>query len=263
MRKLYTLLLSFIFLFSMSVKLTARSSDNGKDINLVFIGNSITQGVQLGGAEYAPPAIAAGILEGYKGVGSVKFFNNGVSGKTTFDHIPGTGLFTRTIEAADGFYSDKDAQLVFSIMIGTNDSAVTGPNGSPVEREVYIINLMSIMDSLLNRYPDAVVVLHHPVWYSPNTYNTSQYLQEGLDRLRSYIPAIDRLAREYRKKNFSVYVGDSKAHGYFEKHYKELMIHENGQEGIFFLHPNRDGAAKLAEFWTGNIYKSLRKSGAL
>ncbi|MCD7963467.1 MAG: GDSL-type esterase/lipase family protein [Rikenellaceae bacterium] len=254
----------FIFvLLSVFTFAVAQTPNHGKNINIVYIGNSITQGVQLGGAEYAPPAIASGILSEYKGIASVDFYNNGVSGKTTFDHMPGTQYFKRTIENADGFYGNNNSQLVFSIMIGTNDSAASGPNGAPVAKEVYIINLITIIDSLFSRYPEALVVLHHPIWYSPNTYNTSKYLQEGLDRMQSYIPAIDRLAREYRKKGFDVYVGDSKAHKYFEKNYKELMIHENGQEGIFFLHPNREGAAKLAGFWADGIYRALRKAGVI
>ena len=73
-----------------------------KTVNIVFIGNSITQGVIINDPQKAPPAQAVRILENKKDISSVNFYNNGVSGSTTVDHLPQTGtLFSQTIKAAD------------------------------------------------------------------------------------------------------------------------------------------------------------------
>ena len=236
-----------------------KSLAQGKKLNIVFIGNSITQGVIIDDPEKAPPAQAVKALESRKGILCVDFYNNGVSGSTTIDHLPQTGtLFSRTIEAADRFAADQGASLVFSIKLGTNDSASEGPNGSPVTPDQYRKNLKTIIDSLLSRYPQAYVVLHHPVWYSPSTYNGARYLQEGLDRLCSYVPEIDALVKEYRKKSKAVFVGDTAGFDYFREHHKTDMWEENGQTGVFYLHPNIKGAEALGRLWAEAIYKAVR-----
>lgn len=62
-------------------------------------------------------------------------------------------------------------------------AACTGTNGAPVSAEQYESNMQLIIDSLCFRFPEAKVVLHYPIWYSPNTYNSAMYLKEGLKRL--------------------------------------------------------------------------------
>lgn len=91
------------------------------------------------------------------------------------------------------FKTDKEATLVFSLMLGTNDSAIKGPNGSPVQPAQYKTNVKVIADELLALYPDSRIVLHRPIWYSPNTYNGAMYLKEGLNRLERYFAEINQL----------------------------------------------------------------------
>ncbi|MEP6595732.1 MAG: GDSL-type esterase/lipase family protein [Ginsengibacter sp.] len=223
-------------------------------INIVFIGDSITQGEQ---AEGAPPAYATGFLKKQPGLGDVKFSNQGVSGCTTVDFLPSTATHFREVEkAADTLYADKQATLIFSIMLGTNDSAIDGPLGSPVSSGSYLNNLSIIIDSLLRHYPDSKIIIHYPLWYSPNTYNTSKYLQEGLTRLQTYFPIIDSLVKKYSKTNSGhVFGGDKNAFGYFKQHHLSHMLKENGQQGIFYLHPNEEGAKELGKFWGKAILK--------
>jgi lysophospholipase L1-like esterase len=231
------------------------------DLNIVFIGNSITQGAQLADAgTEAPPATAVAYLQKQKNLGTVNFSNQGHSGYTTLDFLPGTGTFAKVEEAA-GAFINKDALLIFSIKLGTNDSAIQGPHGSPVSPGDYQKNLKAIVDKLLADFPKAIIIFQHPLWYSPNTYNGAQYLQEGLNRLQSYVPMIDGLVKEYSVTNpKQVFVGDTKAFAYFEKNHLTDLTPENGRQGTFYLHPNKKGALALGEFWGKAINKIVKRN---
>ncbi|MGF7079482.1 hypothetical protein [Mucilaginibacter sp. UYCu711] len=125
--------------------------------------------------------------------------------------------------------------------------------------EDYRTNLKSIIDQLLADFPGCLVVIQHPIWYSPNTYNGTAYLQEGLTRLQTYIPVIDKLVKEYRETNpKQIYIGDKKAFKYFKKNAETDFQHEQGKQGIFYLHPNQKGAIALGDFWGKAIAKVLK-----
>ncbi|XHR94753.1 GDSL-type esterase/lipase family protein [Mucilaginibacter sp. UC70_90] len=254
--KKYLLIASLLFIFS-TVALAQHKKLN---LNIVFIGNSITQGVQLADpATEAPPATAVAYLQKQKNLDTVSFSNQGHSGYTTLDFLPGTGTFAKVEEAA-GAFTNKNALLIFSIKLGTNDSAVHGPHGAPVSPEDYQKNLKTIVDKLLADFPKAVIIFQHPLWYSPNTYNGAKYLQEGLNRLQSYVPMIDALVKTYATTNpKQVFVGDTKAFAYFEKNHLTDLIPENGKQGIFYLHPNKKGAETLGEFWGTAINKIVKR----
>ena len=170
-----------------------------KNLNIVFIGNSITQGALLENPRHeAPPVKAALYLRRQPSVGTVRYSNQGVSGSTTFDFLPQTDLlFPKVVRVADQFKDETWATLIFSIMLGTNDSAITGPNGAPASPAKYYENMKTIIDKLLALYPECKIVLHRPVWYSPNTYNGAKYLEEGLNRLQSYYPELQALVLDY------------------------------------------------------------------
>jgi lysophospholipase L1-like esterase len=228
-----------------------------KSVNIVFIGDSITEGDE---GIKAPPVFASSFLERQLGNGKVKFSNQGVSGTTTIDFLPSTDTyFRKVIKAADEFYANKQAALIFSIMLGTNDSAIDGPLGSPVSSGSYGNNMKTIIDHLLKNYPDSKIIIHYPIWYSPNTYNRSKYLQEGLARLQTYFPAIDALVKDYSGTNPGhVFTGDKDAFRYFKEHHLTLMQQENGQQGIFYLHPNEKGSNELGRFWGEAISKIIQ-----
>lgn len=247
-----------LLLFSVSLLFAQQKK---RDLNIVFIGNSITQGVQLANAVEAPPANAVAYLLKQKGIGAVNFSNQGHSGYTTLDFLPSaTRTFGKIEEAANAF-SNKEALLIFAIKLGTNDSAIQGPHGAPVAADRYIENVKTIVDKLLADFPKAIVVLQHPIWYSPNTYNGSKYLQEGLSRLESYVPKIDSLVVSYESTHPShVFVGDKKAFNYFKKHHLTELIPEKGQAGTFYLHPNKLGAVSLGEFWGKAIERIVKKN---
>ena len=227
-------------------------------MNIVFIGNSITQGALISTPSHdAPPVKAALYLTKQPSVTSVKYSNQGVSGCTTTDYLPTTEtLFPKAKEAADKFADETWATLVFSIMLGTNDSAITGPNGAPASPEKYEENMKAIINQLLALYPSCKIVLHRPVWYSPNTYNGAMYLKEGLNRLQSYYPVLQSLVEEYAKRfPGQVFMGDTEAFDYFKANYLTDLIPEEGNAGTFYLHPNEKGAAVLGEYWGKAIMK--------
>ena len=231
-----------------------------KYLNIVFIGNSITQGALLDDpAHDAPPAKAALYLAKQPGMASVKYSNQGVSGCTTTDYLPQTEtLFPKAVSAADQFKGETWATLIFSVMLGTNDSAIVGPNGSPASPAKYYENMKAIIDKLLALYPDCKIVLQRPLWYSPNTHNAAKYLEEGLNRLQSYYPELQSLVLDYsRRFPGQVFMGDTDGFDYFKANYETDLRPEDGNSGIFYLHPNKKGAAVLGELWGKAIYSIL------
>lgn len=231
-----------------------------KSLNIVFIGNSITQGALLQNPTHdAPPVKAALYLAKQPGVASVKYSNQGVSGCTTTDYLPQTEtLFPKAVAAADRFKDETWATLIFSISLGTNDSAIVGPNGSPASPARYYENMKVIIDKLLALYPTCKIVVHRPLWYSPNTYNAAKYLEEGLNRLQSYYPELQSLVLYYSNRfPGQVFMGDTDGFDYFKTNYETDLHPEDGNAGIFYLHPNKKGAAILGELWGKAIIPCL------
>jgi len=234
-----------------------------QNLNIVFIGNSITQGALLSLPDIeSPPAMACSYLREQTNIGTVAYSNQGYSGFTTVDFLPSTAKAFPKVEQAAHAFTDKQALLIFSIKLGTNDSAIEGPNGSPVSPDGYKRNLKIIADSLLKEFPGCIIIFHHPIWYSPNTYNGAKYLKEGLKRLQRYIPKIDRLVAGYASSYpKQVFIGDTDGFAYFKKHYQTCLKPEDGHQGTFYLHPNKSGAQYLGYLW-GQAINSVVKSAS-
>ncbi|WP_207534789.1 GDSL-type esterase/lipase family protein [Desertivirga arenae] len=234
---------------------------DGRNLNIVFIGNSITYGGGLKDpSKEAPPVRAVEWLRNKRNVGDVSFKNMGFSGHTTVDFLPGGPYDFKKVVTAASSFKDKDAQLVFSMILGTNDSAVQGPKGAPVSPKNYEENLHAIADQLLKEFPGCKLIFQQPIWYSPNTHNRSLYGAEGLARLQSYFPIIREVVKSYHTAHpGQVFMGDGKAFKFFKKNAEIYFQHEQGVDGVFLLHPNKQGAVKLGEFWAKAIYKRLLK----
>ncbi|MDB4922759.1 GDSL-type esterase/lipase family protein [Mucilaginibacter sp.] len=255
--------ISLLTAIAMLLYIAGASAQAKKDLSIVFIGNSITYGAGLSDpATEAPPVIAVNYLKQQSNIGKVEFVNQGHSGYTTVDFLPSTNGVFKDVEKAAKTFTDKQALLIFSVKLGTNDSAIEGPRGAPVFPEVYYQNLKTIADSLLKEFPNSIVIFQHPVWYSPNTYNGSKYLAEGLERLQNYLQQIDQLVEDYAATYPKrVFVGDTKAFDYFKKHSLTDFQAEAGHQGTFYLHPNKQGAVALGNFWGEAINKVLKKMG--
>lgn len=231
----------------------------GKKLNIIFIGDSITHGTIA--QDQSPPVLAGNYLRNLNKLIAVNIFNTGVGGYTTVDFLPDTRKgFNKVRAIGDSLAQDKDADLIISVMLGTNDSAIKGPNGSPVAPEQYYVNLKIITDTLLARYPQCKIIYHYPIWYSSNTHNRgATYLQEGQQRVHSYWIEIDKLVKAYRKAGVRhVYKGDQQAYAYFETNYLTDFRVENGPSGTFYLHPNQKGNVALGEFWAKAINSCIK-----
>lgn len=260
MKRIYSLscLCAVFLLLFMPARVQAelgRKADEA-NINLLFIGNSITAGALLSNVStQAPPIVCGKLVEQATGI-TTNVYNGGHSGITTWGFLPGRDDFTRLLAAAKAYRESNSGRIYFSIMLGTNDSACTTTEGAPVSPETYSANLKKIIDALIEGVPGCKILLNYPIWYSPTTHNNARYLQEGLDRLRSYYPYIDAIAQEYEQ----VYAGKRSVWEFF-KDKKELFTKENGNSGEFFLHPNVQGAQRLAEIWSQSLLEIIKSDG--
>lgn len=229
-----------------------------QDVNIVFIGNSITKGALLKNREMeSPPVLACRYIKEKHGI-NVAYRNCGVSGMTTLNFLPISEQQFPNVKLATSELIQSKGKLIFSISLGTNDSASTSAFGAPVPPEVYYTNMKAIIDELLLLYPKAIIVIQCPIWYSPNTYNTAIYLKAGLERLKSYIPMIKKLVEHYSiVRPEHIFLGDTQAFAFFKEHHKQYFTPEEGNAGTFYLHPNKEGAAILGKFWAEAIMKIL------
>lgn len=230
--------------------------DPKENINLLFIGNSITAGATLSNAStQAPPIVCRQLVEKATGI-TTNVYNGGHSGITTWGYLPGRDDFTRVANNAKAFKKQNGGVIYISIMLGTNDSACSGTEGAPVSPDAYGTNIKTIIDELLKTVPTCKILLNYPIWYSPSTYNGAMYLQEGLDRLHSYYPILDAIVAEYDQ----VYAGNRGVWEYFENNFA-LFTRESGNAGYFYLHPNLNGAKRLAEIWANSLLELIQADG--
>jgi lysophospholipase L1-like esterase len=253
MKRLLSLLL--IALFALSYQ--TQAANKIKTCNVIYIGNSITAGAgHKESLKSAPPVISAQILEKKLGK-DVNFRNCGRSGATTLDFVPSHNRDFKRVEKAIKEIQDISQEpIIFSIMLGTNDSASTRCYGAPASNAQYKKNLMDLISRLRKMAPGAIFVLQRPIWYSPNTYNGAMYLTAGLKRVTDYANVLLELAQQEK----DVFVGDYEAFDFFKQHYRKYMFAENGNAGVFYLHPNTDGAKKLAKHWAQAIARAVRAS---
>ena len=254
MKRLILLVLVACFFAGVDAQ-AKRPDSNG--YNIIYIGNSITYGaLHADRSKTAPPVVATEFVN--KKLGCVKeFANSGRSGATTVDYLPALNRDFRRVENTIAALKEKnDAKFVFSFMLGTNDSASTGPTGAPVSNEDYKKNLLIIIARLRELCPDAIFVLQRPVWYSPNTYNGARYLVAGLNRMTDAVNVLVELANE----NNDIYLGDCDSYDLIKLDYQKYMFAEEGRAGTFYLHPNEEGAAKMAKNWGKAIVAAIKSA---
>jgi len=230
-------------------------SKPSKKLSLVFLGDSITEGSRFAEGNASPPFRCAAYLA-TNGYDDVTVANCGVRGYMTIDFMPKGKQFPKVVESAAPFKDAKDTELIFSIMLGTNDSALRGDD-APISPEDYRRNMKEIVDKLLADYPTAKIVIHRPIWYSPTSHAWT-YLLEGQLRLRAYFPEIESLVDYYSQSSAKdrVFLGDVNAFNFFKSNIDSAFAEEKGPAGTFFLHPNKRGADILGRFW-GAAIKSV------
>jgi lysophospholipase L1-like esterase len=226
--------------------------------DIVFIGDSITYGATLANPSTQAAPVQCQLSLGQRYNVAVNLSNQGQSGTTTVDWQPSSTDFQLAIAGAAALESNQPGQLIFSIMLGVNDSAQSGPDGSPVSPANFQGNLQSIINQLLVDYPNALVFVQYPTWYSPNTQNSSLYGAAGLALLESYFPEIDQLISNNATLHPGlVFAGDKLAFNFFSTNYLTDLTPESGAQGTFYLHPNQAGAVVLGGFWANAIAGAL------
>jgi lysophospholipase L1-like esterase len=231
-----------------------------RSANVVFIGNSITFGALHEHREAtAPPAQCAKWLSKQTDIDTVYFANCGRSGKTTYHFLPNAAdvipagektFFPDVVQKTRELMTEHpQLPLIFSIMLGTNDT-VERKNNSHTTPNNYVANLCAIIDSLLTLWPDAHVVLNKPIWYFPDyvTKGGSIASKKSLKLLETYFNSFAQVVAHAKKGQ--VHIGDHEAYNYFKKHYKtDIFEEKDARSKSYWLHPNEQGAGKLAEFW--------------
>ncbi|MDX9868952.1 MAG: SGNH/GDSL hydrolase family protein [Kiritimatiellia bacterium] len=217
-----------------------------RSLNIVFIGDSITYGYLLKQPESeAPPAHAAEFLKGKPGIASVRFANCGRNGFRADQFLPGrpNSAWPQVKQAADAFIN-LPGTLVFSLMVGANDSVSVTP-------AQYGKNLSALVGALSENYPRARIFIHHPLWYSkvPST---------RPEVLATYLPVIDALVGTLRRERFvPVQVGDVSGWAYFEKNHESVCFRETRDHLPYYIHPNGQGAIALGQYWGEALYRGL------
>lgn len=231
-----------------------------QDLCLVAVGDSITYGATSSnpGTIIAPTAVFYAIqsLQRTYGFRNVLASNQGVSGKTTFDWRPASSLYTAAKTAMTTLVATAavGAMQVFSVMLGTNDSASQGTdNGNSASGTViigaltpaqYVANTQTLINQLLTDFPSAKIVVHLAPYYSPNTHNGATYEQAGLSTLWSYrAPLIAAIAAYKLTAPGHVFLGDTTAWDYFKVNYATELTGEGGTDGTFHLHPSSTASA--------------------
>ena len=254
------LLLTLALLLAVSFSTEAKVKSDAR-YNIIYIGNSITYGaLHEDPKETSPAVLSTAALMNKLYVANQA--NCGRSGATTVDFLPSMNRDFKRVEKNIASLKEQGAKepaamkYVFSFMLGTNDSASTGPTGAPVSNEDYKKNLLTIIARLRELCPDAIFVLHRPIWYSPNTYNGARYLVAGLNRATEYVNVLSELANEHN----DIYLGDCDSYDLFKLEYKKYMFAEPGNAGTFYLHPNEAGAAKMGKNWAKAIVAAIKSS---
>lgn len=249
-----------LLMLTMPLLMAATGAKAQKSANIVFIGNSITYGALHEQREQtAPPAQCARWLAQQEGIDTVYFRNCGRSGRTTYHFLPRQ---EDVVPAGDKTYfgdvvskarqltkEHPGLPLLFSIMLGTNDTVERLKN-SHTTPENYARNLCTIIDSLLAHWPDAHVVLNKPIYYTPDyrTKGGSVASKKSLKLIGEYYRMFAQVVEHCKPGH--VHIGDSDAFGYFEQHHKTDVFEEKDVRGkSYWLHPNEQGARRLAEFW--------------
>ena len=227
-----------------------------QEYNIVFIGNSITYGATHQTPQKTNPTISC--VKFLKEQGLVVHSKNlGKSGKTSRDFLPGRkGYWPATKKAAAELAEAyPNSQMVFSIMLGTNDAAIRTKK-SCWKSDIFRNSMTTIIDSLQAIYPQAVFVLQQDPYFSPNVEKESgTKMDEGcLKQLRDYWKEDQQLAKE----RSNVRLGSDEIYAFFEQNHKEMMTPEEGLNGIYYLHPNPKGSAELGKLWGKALFEILK-----
>ncbi len=224
-------------------------------LNIVFAGDSITYGlgVRNAGTVKLPtmPGYCITALRRRLGLGEIYGSNQGHNSHTLTDYAPGGSDYHDAFDCENPKSAVRqlnelhpEAQMVVSLMLGTNDSAIAGSNNAPfdgcLDASQYTMKLHEIVDRILEiDAPDAKIVLHMPPYYTTNSRTNFTYGPAGLAALMSYGEALDRIVHDYLSAYpGQVFVGDRRSFEYFAQNYRTEHLPQRFRGSTFYLHPS-------------------------
>ena len=201
--------------------------------------------------------VTGGLVQTATGV-STHVYNGGVSGYSTQDFLDDkSDCYTNVVTNATRL-SQNGGRLYFSIQLGTNDSKRNSTK-ERYSKATYKANLEALIANLTTQFPDCKIILNYPPWYSANTYtDASEFTEEGQQLLHSYYDVIDEVAAA----NDKVFAGDRNTWDVFEDR-TDLYSPETSVNAVgeYYLHPNAEGASRLAMIWTKGILPVVESDG--
>lgn len=215
-----------------------------RKLNVVFIGDELTGTA----GDLSPVVFCAGYLKKQAGIGEVTVRNLGTGGLRSADYLPTAKKeYPKIGKLVQEFESGKNAQLVFSVMLGGNDVLGNSRNEESVTPDRYRENLRALVDKLLADHPEAVIVLHSPIRQVDSEQSTEDQL-----RLWNCAAELKTLTEYYASTSdgHRVFQGDVKAFHYFKKRHAETT--DRATENSF-PRLNKRGADVLGRFWGAAI----------
>lgn len=250
--KLTTLIGSLAMLSAVAGCIVFRKDAAPQSLNIVFIGDSITSGYLMKDpVRDAPPVYAAAWLKGQSGITNVLFRNCGKPGYRTDQFLPDrlNSAWSEVKQAGESF-RNVPGTLVFSVMLGANDSAGYNDTGiHPPER--FKADLNALVKALCVSFPKAIIVIHHPTGYTkaPGTYP---------ETLALYKSEIDSLVEEMAVTHPGrVFLGDVEAWAFFDGNRETHWFREMRENVPYHVHPNERGAAVIGQLWGEAIARAL------
>lgn len=195
-------------------------------LQIGFIGDSITAGTTLGGGGNAPPPHTATDLT--QGTLTVTATNQGQSGATSADWIPGAG--SGYLAAAKTAFASAGVRLVH-IMLGTNDSKTA----VATTQAQYRANLQAICADLIAA--GYLVAIGYPPYLNTST---GVFDPASTGRVAGYCAAIDNVV-----DGDHIFQSDRTAQDYFQANPSALQ-----GDGV---HPTQPGSDHLAQAWASAI----------
>ena len=252
--KFTTFMVSFAMLSVVAGCIVFRKDAAPQNANIVFIGDSITSGYLMKFPERdAPPVRAAAWLNTQSGITNVFFRNCGKPGYRTDQFLPGRpNSAWNEVKRAGEFFQKIPGKLIFSVMLGANDSA--GCNDTAIHPpERFHADMKDLVEALCVSFPDSVIVIHHPTGYTkaPGTYP---------ENLARYKGEIDSLVAEMGKPYPGrVFLGDVKAWAFFEENRATHWIRETRSGAPYYIHPNEQGAQVIGRLWGEAIARAINR----
>lgn len=218
-----------------------KASRSQNNINLLFIGDSITYGQGTTNISlYAPGIIASQLLPTLLGGNlSITSVQQGVPGSTVVGWVPGGGNYNTAIAAATAAFIPGNAAYAH-IMLGTNDANANGAGQSGVSKSLYKSGMKSLINGLLGAGYAGVFLSFSPFVAYRAGY-TAQQVADRDNQMLDYQNAIMELCN-----NRTIILCDTFDYTYGQNHTGEYF------DGV---HPDNTHSTSMGWLWATGMWR--------